>query len=117
MTTSSVSPRSWEVWLAYLRFADHPEKGKVRPIVVIDGLAAARVVAKVTSAVPQPQFLYCELMDWEEEGLERPSRVQIAPLFSIGEDDLLNGEPLGILSPRDQRAVADALAACSDSEE
>lgn len=111
MTTSSASPKPqpWEIWLAYLRFADHPETGKVRPVIIIDETAAAIVVAKVTTAEPQSHYEYCELADWEREGLLRPSRVQVAPLFQIAESDLLNGKPLGILSERDRRALGIAL--------
>ena len=50
-SSASAKPAPWEVWLAYLRFADHPEAGKVRPVVIIDGKAAAIVVAKVTTAL------------------------------------------------------------------
>ena len=110
MTTSSVSmPQPWEVWLAYVRFADCPDVGKVRPVVILDNEIAAVVVAKVTTAKPQPQFEYCELRDWEEEGLLKPSRVQTSPLFRIAPSDLLNGEPLGALSPEDRKRLDFAL--------
>ena len=49
-SSASAKPAPWEVWLAYLRFADHPEAGKVRPVVIVDDMAAAIVVAKVTTA-------------------------------------------------------------------
>ena len=68
-SSASKSPAPWEVWLAYVRFADHPDVGKVRPVVIIDERAAAIVVAKVTSAEPQERFSYCELVDWVREGL------------------------------------------------
>lgn len=58
------SGRPWEVWLAHVRFADHPDVGKVRPVVIIDEEITAIVVAKVTTAEPQGRFLYCELADW-----------------------------------------------------
>lgn len=109
MSTSSRA-RPGEVWLAYVRFADHPDVGKVRPIVIIDERAAAIIVAKVTSAPPSAQFLYCELVDWREEGLVRPSRVQIAPLFQLSNKDLLRDAPIGLLSVRDRIALDTALA-------
>lgn len=109
MTTSSVSPAPWEVWLAYVRFADHPDVGKVRPVIILDEEAAAIVVAKVTTAAPQGAFSYCELLDWKQEGLLKPSRVQIAPLFRINPLDLLNGSPMGVLSERDRHALNEAL--------
>ena len=106
MATSSASakPAPWEVWLAYLRFADHPETSKVRPVVIVDDKAAALVVAKVTTADPQERYKYCE-----REGLLKPSRVQVSPLFQLAQSDLLNGEPLGMLTERDRRALSVAL--------
>ena len=82
-SSASAKPAPWEVWLAYLRFADHPETGKVRPVVIVDDMAAAIVVAKVTTADPQERYKYCELADWEREGLLKPSRVQASPLFRL----------------------------------
>lgn len=109
MTTSSVDPKPWEIWLAYVRFADCPDVGKVRPVVILEHEIAAIVVAKITTANPQPAFSYCELADWGSEGLLKPSRVQTTPLFRIGFRDLLNGEPLGLLSERDRSALCETL--------
>lgn len=105
-SSASAKPAPWEVWLAYLRFADHPETGKVRPVVIVDDMAAAIVVAKVTTADPREHYTYCELADWKREGLLKPSRVQVSPLFRLAQSDLLNGEPLGMLTERDRRALS-----------
>lgn len=110
MTASSANPAPWEVWLAYVRFADHPDVGKVRPVVILDEEEAAVVVAKVTTAAPQDACSYCELLDWEQEGLLKPSRVQTIPLFRIKPSDLLNGSAMGILSERDRSALGAALS-------
>ena len=104
-SSASAKPAPWEVWLAYLRFADHPETGKVRPVVIVDDMAAAIVVAKVTTADPREHYTYCELADWEREGLLKPSRVQVSPLFRLAQSDLLNGEPLGMLTERGCRKM------------
>ena len=60
-SSASAKPAPWEVWLASLRFADHPEVGKVRPVVIIDNKTAAIVVAKVTTADPQERYTYCKM--------------------------------------------------------
>lgn len=101
--------RPWEIWLAYVRFADHPDVGKVRPVVIIDERISAIVVAKVTTAALQERFSYCELADWKVEGLLRPSRVQVLPLFQISRADVLRDEPLGMLTERDRTALQAAL--------
>ena len=108
-SSASAKPAPWEVWLAYLRFADHPETGKVRPVVIVDDKAAAIVAAKITTADPQERYTHCELADREREGLLKPSRVQVSPLFQLAQSDLINGEPLGMLTERDRRASAVAL--------
>lgn len=104
-------PRPWEIWLAYVRFADNPSVGKVRPVVIIDHNIAAIVVAKVTTAEPQERFSYCKLEDWQAEGLLRPSRAQVTPLFLVSTADVLRDAPLGILTTRDRRALQAKLAA------
>ena len=103
--------RPWDVWLAYVRFADHPDVGKVRPVVVIDpdSDVTAIVSAKVTTAAPQERFPSCELADWEAEGLARPSRVQVEPLFRVGVHEFLRNAPLGRLTTRDIAALQNAL--------
>lgn len=110
MTTSRNRdrPSAWEIWLAYLHFADHPETGKVRPIVVIDSWAEPMVVCKVTSAA-SGHYPTCELADWNQEGLERPSRVQVEPLFELSSSDLLKNRPLGKLSMSDRTSLQQAL--------
>lgn len=102
-------PRPWEVWLAYVRFADHPDVGKVRPVIIIDREITAIVVAKVTTAEPRERFSYCELADWRMEGLLRPSRAQVVPLFRVSHADVLRGAPLGILTERDRISLQAAL--------
>jgi mRNA interferase MazF len=109
--TSRLNPRPWEIWLAYVRFADHPDVGKVRPIVIIDERVSAIVAAKVTTAVPQERFLYCELADWQVEGLLRPLRAQVVPLFEVSRADVLRDTPLGTLTERDRVALQAALDA------
>ena len=76
----------------------------------------AIVVAEVATANPQERYTYCELADREREGLLKPSRVQVAPLFQIAQSELLNGEQLGVLSERDRRALNLALIHKNDHE-
>ncbi len=118
MTGSSTSehalPKPWEVWLAYVRFDDHPDVGKVRPVVILDNEASAIIVANVTTAQPHDRYIYCELSDWEVEGLLRPSRVQVMPLFRLGGKDILRDSPLGALTERDRMALQKALDAAGE---
>lgn len=111
MSSSSAEIAPWQVWLAYVRFADHPEVGKVRPVVILDNETIAIVAAKITSAAPQSHYQYYELMDWKEEGLLKPSRIQLAPLLALRPEDLLNDDSLGCLSERDRNAMSILLEA------
>ena len=65
-------PAPWWVWLAYVRFANHSDVGKMRPVVIIDERAAAIVVAKVATIQPQERFAYCELADWNGKDSSSP---------------------------------------------
>ena len=81
--TSLISPQAWDVWLAYVRFADHPEIGKVRPVVILENNIVAVIAAKVTTAGNDENSLFCELKDWAVEGLRKPSHV---PSCSVARD-------------------------------
>jgi hypothetical protein len=88
--------------------------GKVRPVVVLDDEASAIIVAKVTTAQPHDRYTYCELADWESEGPLRPSRIQVTPLFRLGDNDILRDSPLGVLAERDRAALQNALDAAAE---
>lgn len=97
------------MWLAYARFEDHPDVDKVRPAVIYDDDDSAIIVAKVTTALPHNLYTYCELADWEIEGLSRPSRIQVTPLFRLADKDILRDSPLGVLTERDRAALQNTL--------
>ena len=107
--TSLISPQAWDVWLAYVRFADHPEIGKVRPVVILENNIVAVIAAKVTTAGNDEKFPFCELKDWAVEGLRKPSRVQVAPLLEIQMQEILREAPLGRLTDVDKIALQNAL--------
>lgn len=113
--TSPRDPGPWEVWLAYVRFADHPDVGKVRPVVIIGEEITAIVVAKVTTAEPHECFSYCDLADWQLEGLLRPSRAQVVPLFRVTRADVLRDEPLGSLTERDRVTLQTTLDSAANA--
>lgn len=116
MTTSSSSPNPWEIWLVYLHFADQPQRGKVRPVVILDSCNTI-IAAKITTAEPHDQFSYYELKKWKMEGLLKPSRVQTKPLFVVEPGDLLNGQPLGFLTEEDRISLNEALRAINNCED
>lgn len=69
MSSLFASVRPWQIWLAYVRFFDHPEIGKVRPIVIVDTESNFVISAKITSSMPNSKYRYYELKDWIDEGL------------------------------------------------
>jgi hypothetical protein len=79
--------------------------------IYIDERVSAVVAAKVTTAVPQERYLYCALADWQDEGLLRPLRAQVVPLFEVSRADVLRDTPLGTLTERDRVALQAALDA------
>lgn len=111
-TTTSREPAPGEVWLAYVYFEDHPDVGKVRPVVIVEvrGGADVAVAAKVTSKdVGARGALAVEIPDWRACGLRRPSWVRIDQRFELPFSDILRDEPLGRLPGDVFREVALAV--------
>lgn len=51
MTSSTPRPEQWEVWIAYVRFADNPSKGKARPVLAYNEDGDAYLCFKITSKI------------------------------------------------------------------
>lgn len=94
-------PQLYDVWLMRVEFPDHPGVGKVRPVVVthIDDDCLSGIVVKVTSVTTWDEPGDVELLDWQQEGLYKPSMVRCSQRFWFEGGDLL--KHLGRLSPRD----------------
>ncbi len=109
---TSREPAPGEVWLAYVYFEDHPDVGKVRPVVIVEvrGAAAVAVAAKVTSKdVRARGALAVEIADWQACGLRRPSWVRLDQRFELPLSDVLRDEPLGRLPEEEFGKVARAI--------
>lgn len=107
------SPHPGEIWLAYVSFADQPDIGKVRPILVVTlaNTGDAVVAAKITTSPTWPGSEYAEISNWKECGLRKPSYVQIKPLFEIRIDQLLRDTHLGELPNDVLRSIINQINA------
>ncbi len=94
MTISS-SPKSGEIWLAYIHFLDHPDVGKVRPVLILSNEGTLRVSKITTANLAKSDFPGHVIENWSSCGLLKPSWVQLDPIFRVTQEDLLNDEPLG----------------------
>src|SRR2546421_13088272 len=74
--TMTVQPG--ELWLADIRFTDG-SASKLRPVLVLWLDALDAVVAAVTTANPG-SALDVPLVDWQSEGLRKPSTVRLSRL-------------------------------------
>ena len=108
-TMTSCEPHVGEVWLTYLHFTDHPDIGKVRPVVIVEVSDNELVVLKITSKAPHPERRDVIVSDLVSAGLRQPSSIWITPPFVLQRSDLLRDAPIGILSPEDWQAVDRAL--------
>lgn len=83
-------PDSWDVVIAYVRFADNPKKGKARPILVYEHEQENPYLYafKITSKKPPTDFEAIELRNWECLGLLKPSWLQLEPFYKIQTVDL-----------------------------
>jgi mRNA-degrading endonuclease toxin of MazEF toxin-antitoxin module len=110
--TASKNAERFDIWLVYLHFIDHPNTGKVRPVLVVDVNGKLIAVAKITSQAPQDGILgEYQLQEWKEAGLNAPSVVRCSQVFEIDETELLRDEPVGCLRQVDIEGVTNALKA------
>jgi hypothetical protein len=79
--TASDQARPFDVWLVYLRFADRPQAGKVRPVVVVGARQGVIAVAKVTSKPHLPGTGDVPIAAWRHAGLNVPSTVRCSQVF------------------------------------
>ena len=106
---TSCDPHVGEVWLTYLHFTDHPELGKVRPVVIVEVSGNELVALKITSTSPRPEHGDVSVKDLQCAGLRLPSSIWVKPPFILRKDELLRNAPIGTLSIEDRRAVDEAL--------
>lgn len=107
---TSCEPLPGDVWLAYLRFADHPDVGKVRPVVVVDVSGTEVLVLKVTSKSPRPESGDVRVTDIACAGLRLPSVIWLSPAFVLEKGELLRDAPIGRLSRGDMAVVDEGLS-------
>lgn len=99
----------YDVWLMWVEFADHPEVGKVRPVIIthVDQHALQGIAVKVTSNITWNEPGDVLLVDWEQEGLYKPSLARCSQSFEFQVQDLY--EKFGVLSDTDIRRLTQAL--------
>lgn len=104
----------FDIVVVRFAFEDKPEVSKPRPAVVVglcDGKAQL-TFAKVTSHAPR---LECpgevQLLDWEDEGLAKPSTVRCSKLVALAENQIRT--VVGHLTDRDASAVCAGLEQAS----
>lgn len=102
----------FEVRRIFFRYEEDPAKGKNRPVVValIDREQEEAVVLKVTGHAPRAGYPgEVALLDWEQEGLSKPSTVRCAKMARVSLPYLLSSDIYGYLSNRDGLRVRSAL--------
>lgn len=113
MTTSPSTPAAGEVWLAYLRFSDRPDIGKVRPVLVLQSEGDARAVRaiclKVTSRTADDGRCDVAVKKWEKCGLRKPSFVRIDQIFELDCESFLNDRKLGDMDEDEFESILRAL--------
>ena len=113
MTISSDTPAAGEVWLAYLRFSDKPDIGKVRPVLVLQGAgntcAARAICLKVTSRTADDGRCDMAVKGWEKCGLRKPSFVRIDQIFELDRESFLGDKKLGDMDGKEFESILGAL--------
>lgn len=113
MTTSSDTPAAGEVWLAYLRFSNRPDVGKVRPVLVLRGAgntcAARAICLKITSRTADDGRCNTAVKEWEKCGLRKPSLVRIDQIFELDRESFLGNRKLGDMGGEEFESILGAL--------
>jgi hypothetical protein len=110
--TSSRAATRFDIWLVYLYFLDHPNTGKVRPVLIVDASDKRIAVAKITSQPPRVDSVgEYAISQWQEAGLNVPSTVRCSQVFEIENTELLRSAPIGRLASGDIEWVTSALVA------
>ena len=82
--TTSYKIEPGQIWLVYLYFSNHPEIGKVRPVLIVgteDECSIAFVLKITTKATFLADSIFLE--NWEQYGLRKPSFVRTDIVFKI----------------------------------
>lgn len=100
----------FDVLIASVEFEDKPGVVKPRPVVVleVEGGALCVTTVKVTSHAPRE---WCSgevvLVDWEREGLAKPSVARCSKILRLQADSIR--ACIGSLTPRDRGALMAGL--------
>lgn len=103
MTFSMTEIDPFDVLIARVEFEDRPGVAKPRPVIAvnIDDEHFSVVAVKVTSHAPRP---WCPgevvLVDWEREGLAKPSVARCSKLLLLEAQDIR--ARVGMLTERDR---------------
>lgn len=110
MTDTIPALSRWQVWIAYLPFADSPKKGKARPVLILDKLQNdTLMVLKITSKDIRGAYSAIKIPESSEKlELKKESYIQIEPVFNISTSNLSNVY-LGTLSKELQIKVTKLL--------
>lgn len=104
----SSEPCVGDVWLMYLRFEDHPEIGKVRPVLVVALSMDEATVLKITSKPPKEDGEGLRIADLSSAGLRKQSFVRLNPAFIVAREELLR--KIGALAGNDYLAFQAKLS-------
>ncbi len=105
MTSSEPLPKEWEIWTAYVHFADKPKKGKPRPYLILSVGDESSLGLKITSKVPPERFPSLPINDERAlTGLLLDSWLQLEPLQTVPHTEL--GKHIGTIGKDLRNKVA-----------
>ncbi len=87
MTNSIPEIKPWQIRIGYVAFSDRPNKGKARPILIVDVTESYAYCLKITSTGESKTYPRIKL-DHESLGLPKPSWLQLAPLHRVSVNDI-----------------------------
>lgn len=100
--------KQWDIWLAFVKFTDKPDEGKIRPVLIIDEKICFVLVYGITSHKPRDNFFgEYNIMQWKESGLDKPSTIRLSTALEIEKDKFI--KKIGELDSLDIKKIMEVL--------
>ena len=97
-----------EVWSAWVRYEENPQKGKYRPVLVVDVADDKALVLSVPITSSQPWDEYdIGVFDWADIPLDHFSTACVSHVLAIPIADFC--KRLGVISDDDWQMITDLL--------
>lgn len=108
-------PNPWDIWMAEVSYEENPNRFKTRPVIILEQDEEctdenAWLAIYITSQVAKYRNRNDSvILEWQKEGLDKPSIALCAEILQLYETDLQRTRPIGYCSAYDINRIEDIL--------